>query len=189
MSTNMDEKKVEGIRLYTHNSSNIELRFAINKTKLTIEGDFPTNNDIKNFFKSNPTIVYYELANPIEIELKEDINLKTYNEKTYITTDNLIKGDLSFTVPMNTAANLENNSSRLNTVEDYIDTNKDNINKISKLEEGQTTTALNVIDLQKEIKNDNNYIHCEGTDIVIKDLSKNNRTSNMIIRGKTLQNL
>lgn len=165
---------------------------AVNSVNICIEKNALATPDIEGFkiwLKANPTTIYYELAKPIEIPLEEDINLKTFNERTYITSDNIIKGDLSFTVPMNTAANLENNTTRLNTIEDYVDNNKDNINKISKLEEGAVTHSLNIIDLQKEIKNENNYTNYEGTNIAVDNLSKNSRTSNMIIRGKTLQNL
>jgi hypothetical protein len=148
-----------------------------------------TLEEFKQWLRDNPTTVYYKLAEPVETPLSENINLKTFNERTYITSDNIIKGDLSFTVPMNTAANLENNTTRLNTIEDYVDNNKNNIDKISKLEEGVVTSSLNIIDLQKDIKNDNDYTHYEGTNITINNLSKDSRTSNMIIKGQTLQNI
>lgn len=152
-----------------------------------------TTPDIEGFrawLKANPTTIVYELDKPTTeiVENYVDLNLKTFKEKTYITSNNVIKGELNLTAPMNTAANLENNTTRLNTIEDYVDNNKDNKNKISKLEEGAVTSSLNIIDLQKEIKNDNNYTHYEGSNISINNLSKDSRTSNMIIEGKTLKN-
>lgn len=193
VSSNMDEKTTQGFRLYTHNPSNIELRFAINKRILNTGGSLPTNNDIKNFFKNNPTVVFYELNNPIEIDFKEDLNLKTFNKITYIKTDDFIKANINFTVAMNTAANLDINSLRLNDVENFVKENKDNNNKISKLETAQLSTALNVLELQKHTSMlDNgeideykdhvgNFIRCDNT--------LNSRTENMIIKGQTLHNI
>lgn len=183
----MDEKTTQGFRLYTHNPSNIELRFAINKRILNTGGSLPTNNDIKNFFKNNPTVVFYELNNPIEIDFEDDLNLKTFNKMTYIKTDDFIKANMNFTVAMNTAANLENNTTRLNTIEDYVDNNKDNISKISKLEEGAVTSSLNIIDLQKEIINKDDYIKYEDKNIFINK-NKEMQICNTIIKGDTLVN-
>lgn len=186
---NKDNPSVQGQEGFDLSGSN-SLSFQLSINKLETHN----TEGVKKYFKSlydggNPVEVYYWLAEPIEIPLDENINPKTFNEKTYITSDNIIKGDLSFTVPMNTAANLENNTTRLNTIEDYVDDNKNNIDKISKLEEGVVTSSLNIIDLQKDIKNDNDYTHYEGTNITINNLSKDSRTSNMIIKGQTLQNI
>lgn len=168
------------------NSSLYSIVLCIKSSRLS------TNNleGYKAWLKANPTSIVYQLAEPT-VEVLEnyvDINLKTYSEKTYITSDNVIQGNLGCRVPMNTAANLENDSNRLNNVEDYIKSNKNNIDKISKLEEGAVTSSLNIIDLQKEIKNDNNYIHYEGSNITIDNLSKDSRTSNITIKGQTLFN-
>lgn len=159
------------------------ITFIINKTKLIsqdVEG-------FKAWLKANPTTIIYELAEPVIIPFDKDINLKTFNERTYITSDNIIKGDLSFTVPMNTAANLENNTTKLNTIEDYVDNNKDNKNKISKLEEGAVTSSLNIIDLQKEIINKDDYIKYEDKNIFINK-NKEMQICNTIIKGDTLVN-
>lgn len=90
---------------------------------------------------------------------------------------------------MNTAANLENNSSRLNNIENYIDNNKSNIDKISKLEEGLVTSSLNIVDLQKEINSFNNYTYYNGRNIIINNSNEESKTSNLIIKGETLKNL
>ena len=190
VSSNMDEKTTQGFRLYTHNPSNIELRFAINKRILNTGGSLPTNNDIKNFFKNNPTVVFYELNNPIEIDFEDDLNLKTFNKMTYIKTDDFIKANMNFTVAMNTAANLDINSLRLNDVENFVKENKDNKNKISKLEEGAVTSSLNIVNLQREIENNDNYTHYKGNIIITNNTPKEIRkTSNIAIKGKSLKNL
>ena len=159
---------------------------AIEKSKLSS----PDVNGFKQWLTNNNLTVVYELAEK-ETEVLEncmDLNLNTFSNKTYITSNNNIKGKLSFSVPINTAANLENGSKRLNNIEDFIDTNKNNIDKISKLEEGAITSSLNIIDLQKDIKNNNDYTHYSGNNISIVN-SKESRTSNMIIKGETLQNI
>lgn len=82
------------------------LHFRIDKTKLTtqdVEG-------FKTWLKANQTTIFYELAEPVEIPLTENINLKTYDERTYIRFENALSGTSSFKVPVNAAATI----SRLN---------------------------------------------------------------------------
>lgn len=82
------------------------ITFIINKTKLIsqdVEG-------FKAWLKANPTAIYYELAEPVEIPLSENINLKTFREKTYIGFENSISGTSSFKAPVDAAATI----SRLN---------------------------------------------------------------------------
>lgn len=75
----------------------------------------PNTDGIKKYFKSlydsgNPVIVYYELAEPVETPLDENINLKVFNEKTYVNFENALSGTSSFKAPVNAAATI----SRLN---------------------------------------------------------------------------
>lgn len=95
VTMNRDEENVEGVRLYTHNQTTVELRFTIKKSKLNISGDTPTNEEIKNFFKNNNTEVYYELAEPVETPLNEDVNFGTLDDITYVSLENNIKNELS----------------------------------------------------------------------------------------------
>lgn len=62
------------------------------------------------YLKTNPLTVYYELVEPIETPLNENINLKTFGEKTYVGFENAISGTSSFKAPVNAAATI----SRLN---------------------------------------------------------------------------
>ena len=164
---------------------------AIEKSKLSS----PDVNGFKQWLTNNNLTVVYELAEQ-ETEVLEncmDLNLNTFSNKTYITSNNNIKGKLSFSVPINTAANLENNSNRLNTVEDYIDINKNNKEKINKLEEGAVTTALNILEIKKNTSMLNNgeineYSNHTGTFIECNN-TLDSRTENMIVKGKTLVNL
>ena len=58
------------------------------------------------YLKTNPITVYYELAEPIETPLDENINLKTFGEKTYVSFENAISGTSSFKAPVDTTATI-----------------------------------------------------------------------------------
>ncbi|AWG96522.1 virion structural protein [Clostridium phage CPS2] len=79
-------------------SDKIGFIFRINKTKLIT----PDISGFKTWLKNNPTTVYYKLAEPIETPLNENINVKTFNDKTYVNFENSINGTSSFKVPVNT---------------------------------------------------------------------------------------
>lgn len=63
-----------------------------------------TSEQLKERLKG--LIVYYELAEPIETPLDENINLKTFNEKTYVSFENSISGTSSFKAPVDTTATI-----------------------------------------------------------------------------------
>ncbi len=47
------------------------------------------------YLKTNPIIVYYELAEPVETPLNKDINFDTLDDITYVSLENNIKNELS----------------------------------------------------------------------------------------------
>ena len=73
-----------------------------------IGGSQPQN--IKNWLNQNPITVYYPLMQHIETPLSENINLKTFGEKTYVSFENSLSGTSSFKAPVDAAATI----SRLN---------------------------------------------------------------------------
>ncbi|WP_322380373.1 hypothetical protein [Clostridium perfringens] len=87
-------------------SDKVGFIFRINKTKLIT----PDISGFKTWLKNNPTTVYYKLLNSIEVPLNENITLKTFGEKTYVSFENAISGTSSFKAPVNAAATI----SRLN---------------------------------------------------------------------------
>ncbi|MDK0720529.1 hypothetical protein P5E58_04855 [Clostridium perfringens] len=96
----------EGCFIGDNNSGLVQ--FYINKDKLTT----PDVNGFKAWLKANPTTIVYQLATPT-VEIIEncvDIDLKTFNEKTYVSFENSISGTSSFKAPVNAAATI----SRLN---------------------------------------------------------------------------
>lgn len=60
----------------------------------------------KAWLKANPTTIVYQLAEPIETPLSENINLKTFGEKTYVSFENAISGTSSFKAPVDTKATI-----------------------------------------------------------------------------------
>ncbi|EHK2400155.1 hypothetical protein KCL50_001118 [Clostridium perfringens] len=107
---NQDDPKVQNKEGFDLSGSAI-LSFQLPISKL----ETPNTEGIKKYFKSlydggNPVEVYYELAEPVETPLDENINLKTFNEKIYVSFENSISGTSSFKAPVNAAATI----SRLN---------------------------------------------------------------------------
>lgn len=58
------------------------------------------------YLKTNPITVYYELAEPVETHLDENINLKTFRERTYVSFENAISGTSNFKAPVDSAATI-----------------------------------------------------------------------------------
>lgn len=84
-------------------TSNGAFYIRIKKSKLETQ-------DVDGFVKwlrSNPLTIYFELKEPIETPLNESINLKVYNEKTYVSFENSINGTSSFKAPVNTVATID----------------------------------------------------------------------------------
>lgn len=65
------------------------------------EGDELLENII-----TDKTNTYYVLEEPIETPLDENINLKTFNEKTYVSFENSISGTSSFKAPVDSATTI-----------------------------------------------------------------------------------
>lgn len=74
-----------------------ELRFRLNSSTMSVE-------DIRDSLKNNPITVYYELAEPIIKKHNKNINLKTFEGTTHITSDNYLLPTLSCKVPSNVQA-------------------------------------------------------------------------------------
>lgn len=100
----------------------------------------PDIEGFKNWLKSNQTTIYYELENPIETPLDENINVKTFGEKTYISFENSISGASSFKAPVNAAATISRLSRENKALEE------ENLSLRQDLE--STTLALTDSDLE-----------------------------------------
>lgn len=94
--------------------------FRILKNKLNT----PDANGFKAWLKANPTTIVYQLATPT-VEIVEncvDIDLDTYQEKTYFNILNSLPGTLDFKVPSNIASIVQANSKAINELYNLIDT-------------------------------------------------------------------
>ncbi|MDT9337918.1 DUF2479 domain-containing protein, partial [Clostridium perfringens] len=88
------------------------------KSKLTS----PDVQGFKAWLKANPTTIVYQLATPT-IEIVEncvDIDLDTYQEKTYFNILNSLPGSLDFKVPSNLGSSLQNLAKEVNNIWDVI---------------------------------------------------------------------
>ncbi|HBI6982376.1 TPA: hypothetical protein K8N09_000269 [Clostridium perfringens] len=97
-----------------------------------------TSEQLKERLKG--LIVYYELAEPVETPLDESINLKVFNEKTYISFENAMSGTSSFKAPVDSAATI----SRLNRENRALEEE----NKTLRQDFESTTLSLTDSDLE-----------------------------------------
>ncbi|MCX0403680.1 hypothetical protein LI060_07225, partial [Clostridium perfringens] len=98
LSSSQENK--EGIYCY---SSNFNISIRVLKSKLNTQDA----EGFKAWLKANQTTIYYELAEPVETPLDENISLKVFNEKTYVNFENSLSGTSSFKAPVNTVATID----------------------------------------------------------------------------------
>lgn len=109
----------KGIECITNNGGgNSTVRIKINKSKLTT----PDLEGFKSWLKTNQTTVVYQLATPVTevVENCVDIDLDTYQEKTYFSIENSLPGTLDFKVPSNIASIVQNTAREVNNIWDVI---------------------------------------------------------------------
>lgn len=113
--TDVNSKDLEG---YSVSNINGSFYIKILKSKLTT----PDVNGFKAWLKANPTTIVYQLATPT-VEIVEncvDIDLDTYQEKTYFNILNSLPGTLDFKVPSNIASIVQNTAREVNNIWDVI---------------------------------------------------------------------
>lgn len=92
--------------------------FRISTSKLPS----PDVSGFKAWLKANPTTIVYQLATPV-LEIVEncvDIDLDTYQEKTYFNILNSLPGTLDFKVPSNIGSVVQNMAKEVNNIWDVI---------------------------------------------------------------------
>ncbi|XZL56629.1 BppU family phage baseplate upper protein (plasmid) [Clostridium perfringens] len=98
---------------------------AANSVNICIEKSALATPDIEGFrawLKANPTTIVYQLAEPT-VEIVEncvDIDLDTYQEKTYFSIENSLPGTLDFKVPSNIGSVVQNMAKEVNNIWDVI---------------------------------------------------------------------
>ncbi|MGU8478829.1 BppU family phage baseplate upper protein, partial [Clostridium perfringens] len=105
-------KEKEGV--YVSNGIDIQ----ISKSKLSN----PTIEGFKAWLKANPTTIVYQLATPVTeiVENCVDIDLDTYQEKTYFNILNSLPGTLDFKVPSNIGSLVQSNAKEINNINEFI---------------------------------------------------------------------
>lgn len=109
------KENLECINIHA-NSKYVQFQIKLNKlTSPDVEG-------FKAWLKSNPTTIVYQLATPV-LEIVEncvDIDLDTYQDKTYFSIENSLKGTLDFKVPSNIGSVVQNMAKEVNNIWDVI---------------------------------------------------------------------
>lgn len=76
----------------------------------------------KAWLKANQTVIYFLRTTPVTeiVENCVDIDLDTYQEKTYFSIENSLPGTLDFKVPSNLGSSLQNLAKEVNNIWDVI---------------------------------------------------------------------
>lgn len=132
---NSDECYIINTKDGWHIDSEKDIWIRIDNTLL----DEVSANGFKKKLRENPITIYYQLANPIIHKINEFVNLKTYNDKTYINLENKIKPTLTCKVPINTPvyiANIEKENENIRKYNEEINNLlDDNINSLTAMDQ------------------------------------------------------
>ena len=121
-----DIDDIEGINIEGDINGTSCLRIRILKSKLSsIDVD-----GLKAWLKANPVTLYYELSEPIETPLKEIIELSSYNDTTYVSFENNIRGTSSFKLPVDISKTLLTLVDGKESLENTVDDLSNEINQI-----------------------------------------------------------
>ncbi|XZK76070.1 BppU family phage baseplate upper protein [Clostridium perfringens] len=119
---NKDNLNVQGKEGFDLSGSN-SLSFQLPISRLETTDTSGLKKYFKNLYNSNnPVIVYYQLATPVTeiVENCVDIDLDTYQEKTYFSILNSLPGTLDFKVPSNIGSSLQKLAKEVNNIWDVI---------------------------------------------------------------------
>ena len=99
--------------------SDIGFNIKIEKSKLST----PNINGLKEWLRNNPIEVYYQLATPVKevVENCVDIDLDTFQGKTYFNILNSMPGNLDFKIPSNLASIVQSHTKDIKILYDLID--------------------------------------------------------------------
>lgn len=119
---NLWRQPIEGVVTENNINDNIndtQLQLNLNINRMNGNG---TIQSLKDWLQDNPTTAYYELENTIETKLNiKDINVETFDDLTYVLTNNNIQPELEFKIPSNLGALIQNNAKKINELFKLID--------------------------------------------------------------------
>lgn len=159
------------------------LHFRISKSKLATQDAA----GFKAWLRDNPIKVLYQLKNPtVEIvDSCTDLNIGIFKDITYIKSVNRAPGVLDFKIPNNLYSVANTSASNINNMNSELDNHED---RVDKLEESMLTTSMNILNLQDNLNNAEQYASHSGTTLTCTNTICS-RTEGMVIKGMTLQNL
>lgn len=166
---NKDNPGVQGKEGFDLSGGN-SLSFQLPISKLVS----PNKDGVKKYFKSlndggKPVIVYYWLAEPIEIPLTKNINVKSFNEKTYVRFENAISGTSSFKAPVDTVLALSNLTDDIKNK-----TDKKEANEINE----RATESLELSEYNHSDINDNIFPYLMDLELMVLDMMELNGYTN-----------
>ena len=134
-----------------HNFLGIKwIYISIDKTKLETQDAA----GFKKWLQANPVEVYYELAEPIERQITDlnSINLETFKDITYVSSENEIQPNLSFKAPVDVPATISSLRTKNTNLEHENKELKDEINtKTLKLHDQDVELTNSDLDLDFRI--------------------------------------
>lgn len=75
----------------------------------------------KQWLAGNPITVLYELSKPVITDINADLNIRTFDDKTHIATEGLVKAELKFKAPANLRAVVNQVADRITEAEKLVD--------------------------------------------------------------------
>lgn len=75
----------------------------------------------KQWLAENPVTVLYELSKPVITDINADLNVRTFDDKTHVTTEGLVKAELEFKAPANLRAVVNQVADRITEAEKIVD--------------------------------------------------------------------
>ena len=98
-------------------NANNAILVRINKRALKT----PNVSGLKQWLVENPVTVLYELSKPVITNINTDLNVRTFDDKTHITTEGLVKAELKFKAPANLRAVVNQVADRIAEAEKLVD--------------------------------------------------------------------
>lgn len=111
---NFNEDDSEAIAQWNTNNA---ILVRINKRALkTLDA-----SGFKQWLAGNPVTVLYELSKPVITDINADLNIRTFDDKTHIITEGLVKAELKFKAPANLRAVVNQVADRITEAEKLVD--------------------------------------------------------------------
>lgn len=123
--------------------------------RLRIATERITISEFKQWLQANPVTIYYELEEPVVIDHKKNLNLKTYEGVTHITSTNTLPATVSCKVPSNVNAVLQSERAKNVALTQELENTKENVQVLAleneNLKEGHEVQAIQIEDTEEAV--------------------------------------